>query len=194
MVEPGKPTGTDDAVSEIFDQLKEGTGQVLSEVDRLRKSGQTALAGLQQRMADADRRRKIEGVRKELAALQKEIDQMAKALGLQAFGLYEEKKLTHSELVKLCEHIAALKLKASEKEKELAALQPTPPPPPATCLTCGRELPAEGGFCPYCGAPRAEKKAPDAEPQRRFCARCGAVLRPGVKFCPKCGYQLTIIN
>jgi RNA polymerase subunit RPABC4/transcription elongation factor Spt4 len=194
MGEQDNPTGTGDTVTEIFDQLKESTGQVISEVDRLRKSGQAALSGLQRRVADVDRRRKIQGVRKEIAALQGEIGQMSKALGLQVFGLYEEKKLAHPELVNLCEQIAALKLKLSEKEAELAALQPTPPPPPATCLTCGNELPAEGRFCPYCGTPRAEKKSPDAEPQTRFCAQCGALLRPGVKFCPKCGNQLTIIN
>jgi RNA polymerase subunit RPABC4/transcription elongation factor Spt4 len=187
MEEQDKPTGTGDTVSEMFDQLKEGTSQVISEVDRLRKSGQVALSGLQQRVADADRKRKIQGVRKEIAKLQEEINQMAKALGLQTFGLYEEKKLTHPELVKLCEHIAAVKLKVSEKEKELAALQPTPPPAPVTCLTCGHELPAGGGFCPYCGAPRTEKKGPEAEPQRRFCAQCGALLRSQSKFCPKCG-------
>jgi hypothetical protein len=187
MAEPDKPTATGDAVAGMFDQLKESTSQVISEVDRLRKTGQTALAGLQQRVADADRRRKTQGIRQEIAALQKEIDQMAKALGLQAFGLYEGKKLTHPELVKLCEHIAALKLQVSEKEKELAALQPVPPPPPATCLTCGNEFPAEGRFCPYCGAPRAEKKGPDVGPQRQFCSQCGARLRPQSKFCSKCG-------
>lgn len=185
MAEPDKSSTTNETVSGIIDQLKEGTGQVLSEVDRLRKSGQVALAGLQQRVADSDRKRRVSTLQREIASLQQETDQMAKALGLHLFGLYEQKKLPVSELDKLCEQIVALKQKQKEKEAELTALQPAPPSPPAACSTCGNRLPAEGKFCPFCGTARAEKQ-PEG-PQLQFCAQCGARLRPGMKFCSKCG-------
>lgn len=49
------------------------------------------------------------------------------------------------------------------------------------CVSCGRDVPADGSFCPYCG---------ERQPKRRFCAQCGAVLRDTDKFCTECGAKI----
>ncbi|MBR8702352.1 MULTISPECIES: zinc-ribbon domain-containing protein [unclassified Fusobacterium] len=49
------------------------------------------------------------------------------------------------------------------------------------CTKCGSQLKDGMKFCPECGTPVEEKKAPTN------CRKCGAPLLPGAKFCEKCG-------
>jgi len=52
-------------MSDIIGKLVEGAGQVISEVD---KGGQiqTAISGIRQRMAEADRKRRVARVKQEI--------------------------------------------------------------------------------------------------------------------------------
>lgn len=184
-------------MSDIFHQLKDGADQVISEVDKLRQTGQSALTAIQERMAEAERKRKIKQLQSDLARLRQQIDQMITALGVQVIGLYEQGKLSKPELVTLCEHVGELKVKVKEKEEKLADLQPLPPEPaqltgPAApvqtrllCPSCTQPLPAQATYCPYCGT----QTTSPASPQIRFCARCGATLREQARFCPRCGAE-----
>ncbi len=184
-------------MSDLFDQLKEGADQVISEVDKIRKTGQAAISTLQERLAEADRRRKAKQLQSDLTSLRGKINELMPALGIQTMGLYEKGKLTLPELVALCEHIGELKAQAAEKEKELAALQPSLPPalpaapaPPtpavSICPACTQPLLVDGAYCPYCGVKIAES-LPSVPPKPRFCVHCGAALRAQSRFCPKCG-------
>ncbi len=182
-------------MSDIFHQLKDGADQVISEVDKLRQTGQSALTVIQERMAEAERKRKLKQLQRDLAGLRQQIDQMTTALGVQAIGLYEQGTLSNPELVTLCEHVSELRGKVKEKEEKLADLQPSSPEPaPPTgpampvqtrllCPSCAQPLPAQATYCPYCGV----KTTSPASPQIRFCAQCGATLREQARFCPQCG-------
>lgn len=61
------------------------------------------------------------------------------------------------------------------------APQPAQPAQSGTkiCIHCGKELPADAGFCMYCGTP-----------QPKTCPTCGAVISEGAAFCMKCGTKL----
>ena len=50
------------------------------------------------------------------------------------------------------------------------------------CIKCGREIPEYAQFCPYCGAPQT--------PPKTVCPNCGKEIPPDVAFCPYCGYKL----
>ncbi len=52
------------------------------------------------------------------------------------------------------------------------------------CVKCGREIPADAKFCPYCGAPQPEKSG------TIHCPNCGKEIPADVAFCPYCGYKL----
>jgi len=47
------------------------------------------------------------------------------------------------------------------------------------CVKCGREIPEDAMFCPYCGAP-----------QVLHCPNCGKEIPADVAFCPYCGYKI----
>ncbi len=47
------------------------------------------------------------------------------------------------------------------------------------CVKCGKEIPIDAQFCPYCGAPQSKK-----------CPNCGKEVSADAKFCPYCGYKL----
>ncbi|RPI48717.1 MAG: hypothetical protein EHM56_13350, partial [Chloroflexi bacterium] len=85
----------------MFDKLREGAEQVISEVD---KGGQiqSAISGLRQRMAEADRRRKINAVKGQIQDLQGKEAQAISSLSAQVLALYEAGTLTQPELVSLC--------------------------------------------------------------------------------------------
>ena len=91
-------------MSDIIDKLVEGAGQVISEVD---KGGQiqTAITGIRQRMADADRKRRINHVKQELQDLRAQEAQAINALSAQVLALYEAGTLTQPELVSLCKGV-----------------------------------------------------------------------------------------
>jgi membrane protease subunit (stomatin/prohibitin family) len=52
------------------------------------------------------------------------------------------------------------------------------------CARCSKNLPPAARFCPGCG-----EKA-DASPQERKCPQCGAMNLPGATFCNQCGEKM----
>ena len=185
-------------MSDIIDKLVEGAGQVISEVD---KGGQiqTAISGIRQRMADADRKRRINHAKQELQALRAQEAQAINALSAQVLALYEAGTLTQPELISLCKGVDEVRRQVQDKEAELEQLQPPPPPAAAQpeqavrqpqpdsaarCPSCGVAVVAGADFCQSCGSPLAQRAAPAPV---HFCVRCGAQLRATSRFCPNCG-------
>ena len=186
-------------MSDIIDKLVEGAGQVISEVD---KGGQihSAITGIRQRMADADRKRRINQVKQELQDLRAQEAQAINALSAQVLALHEAGTLTQPELVSLCKGVDEVRQQVKDKEIELGQLQPPPPaeatpqPTPATqqpqpdsavlCPSCGVAVVADADFCQTCGSRLAQQATPTPV---HYCVRCGAQLRPTSRFCPKCG-------
>ena len=127
-------------------------------------------------------------VKAELKRLDRQINEMIMAVGVQAIGLHEAGKLASPELQPLCQHILELKATLAQQETELANLQAVDPQEKAAsgdhCPTCNKLLPGECTFCPYCGAAAATA---EPAPKERFCTACGASLRPKALFCAKCG-------
>jgi hypothetical protein len=180
-------------MSDIIDKLVESAGQVMSEVD---KSGQiqSAISGVRQRMAEADRRRKINYVKQQLQDLRAQEAQAINALSAQVLALHEAGSLTQPELVSLCKGVDEVRVQIKEKEAELEQIEPSlvqaaPPQQPqsdasARCPNCGVAVVEGAAFCQTCGAPL---KAEESPPPVLFCVHCGAQLREGARFCPKCG-------
>jgi ribosomal protein L40E len=172
-------------MSDLFDKLMESAGQVISEVD---KGGQiqSAIGGLRQRMADAERNRKIGLAKQEIRDLQSQEAQTISALSAQVLALHEAGTLTQPELKSLCKTVDDIRVQIREREKELAKIQPHQPQPTTSskCPHCGADVVTGATFCQTCGGRLAEeqKLAPV-----RFCVQCGAQLREGARFCPKCG-------
>jgi hypothetical protein len=176
-------------MSELFDKLMESAGQVISEVD---KGGQiqSAVGGLRQRMADAERNRKINLVKQQIRDLQSQEAQTISALSAQVLALYEAGTLTQPELKSLCRNVDEIRAQIREQEAELKAIQPVQPEPAAgaQCPHCGASIVAGGTFCQTCGGRLAEEQKPEPI---RFCVHCGAQLREGARFCPKCGQTVS---
>jgi hypothetical protein len=184
-------------MSDIIDRLVEGAGQVISEVD---KGGQiqTAISGIRQRMAEADRKRRVARVKQEIQDLRAQEAQAINALSAQVLALYEAGSLQQQELISLCKGVDEVRQLVQEKEDELEQLQPPPPQPAppqpevaqpqpdpaARCPSCGVAVMAGADFCQSCGSPLVQEKAPQPI---HFCVRCGAELRPTSRYCPKCG-------
>jgi len=185
-------------MGEIFDKLVEGAGQVISEMD---KGGQiqTAISGIRQRMADADRKRRIHRVKQEIQDLRAREAQAINALSAQVLALYEAGTLRQPELISLCKGVDEVRQQVEDKEAELEQLQPPPPPVAAQpeqaarqpkedtstrCPKCGLAVAAGADFCQSCGSPL---KQPAVPAPVRFCSRCGAQLGETSRFCPRCG-------
>ncbi len=178
-------------MSDLFDKIRDGAGQVISEVD---KGGQIsgAITGLRQRMAEADRRRKINAVKQQIQELQAKEAQTINALSAQVLALFEAGSLTQPELLSLCRGVTEVRKQIEVKQAELAKLEPPVVAPvegaaAAACPNCGVPVVAGAAFCQSCGTrlPQAMPPAPVL-----FCVHCGAQLREGAKFCPKCGQTL----
>jgi DNA repair exonuclease SbcCD ATPase subunit len=191
-------------VSDIIDKLVEGAGQVISDVD---KGGtlHSAISGIRQRMAEADRRRKINQVKQQIQDLRAQEAQAINALSAQVLALHEAGSLSQPELVSLCKNVDEIREQIQEQEIQLEQLQPKPaqpaqvaqsaqgaqaPEPEApvpeagtACPSCGVAVVAGAAFCQTCGARLVEKPPAPV----LFCVHCGAQLREGARFCPKCG-------
>ena len=48
------------------------------------------------------------------------------------------------------------------------------------CIKCGKEIPAEFIFCPFCGADQT----------KNICKKCGAALLDGAVYCGVCGAKI----
>jgi predicted nucleic acid-binding Zn ribbon protein len=184
-------------MSDLIGKLVESAGQAISEVD---KGGtvQSVISGLRQRMAEADRRRKLNQVKQQLQDLRTQEAQAINALSAQVLALHEAGSLTQPELVSLCRNVDEVRVQIKEREAELALLQPPPPQPQAQpepaaaaagarCPNCGAAVVPGAAFCQSCGT-RLVKEEPPAP--ARFCVHCGAELREGARFCPTCGQSV----
>jgi len=182
-------------MSDLIGKLVEGAGQVMSEVD---KGGQiqSTLSGIRQRLADADRKRKINQVKQQLQALRSQEAQTINALSAQVLALHEAGSLTQPELVSLCRGVDEVRVQIKEREVELAQLQPPPlpaaadtpkPEAGARCPNCGAAVVAGAAFCQACGTRLPQEEPPAAV---MFCIHCGAQLRTGARFCPQCGQSI----
>jgi membrane protease subunit (stomatin/prohibitin family) len=175
----------------MLDKLREGAEQVISEVD---KGGQiqSAISGLRQRMAEADRRRRINAVKGQIQEWQAKEAQAINSLSAQVLALYEAGTLTQPELVSLCRGVNEIRKQIEGREAELAKLEPVPVAAPqpqagARCPSCGVAVVAGAAFCQTCGTRLAPQPPPAPV---LYCVHCGAQLRQGAKFCPKCGQTL----
>jgi predicted RNA-binding Zn-ribbon protein involved in translation (DUF1610 family) len=181
-------------MSEIFDKIVEGAGQVISEVD---KGGQiqSAISGLRHRMAEADRKRKVNAIKQQIQDLQAKEAQSINSLSAQVLALYEAGTLKQPELVSLCKGVDEIRAEIEEKEAELAQLQPVQPAPAEEpqaaaghrCPSCGVAVVAGAAFCQTCGTRLKPEELPAPV---LFCVHCGAQLREGARFCPQCGQTL----
>jgi chromosome segregation ATPase len=124
-------------MSELFDKLVDSAGQVISEVD---KGGQiqSAISGLRGRLAEAERKRKVNQIKQQIRDLRSREAQAINALSAQILALYEAGSLTQPELVSLCKGVDEVRAQITEKEAELEQLQPPQPEPKteARCPNC----------------------------------------------------------
>jgi hypothetical protein len=182
-------------MSEIIDKITEGAGQVISEFD---KGGQihSAISGIRQRMAESDRRRKINTIKQEIQDLQTKEAQAINSLSAQVLALYEAGSLSQPELVSLCRGVDEVRDQIREKEAELEQFEPPPSEQPqpsagqseagtvARCPGCGVPIVKDAAFCQSCGTKLVKSEPPAPV---LYCVHCGAQLREGARFCPKCG-------
>jgi RNA polymerase subunit RPABC4/transcription elongation factor Spt4 len=167
-------------MSDWLSKIVDGAGQVISQVDQGGQI-QSAITGLKQRLAEADRKRKIGLLKQQVRDLHTQEAQAISALSAQVLALHEAGTLAQPELVSLCRSVDEIRKQVRECEELLQQLQPPPPQPSeARCSHCGGPVVAGAAFCPSCGTKVA------AEPAA-FCIQCGARLREGSRFCPACG-------
>lgn len=172
-------------MSELFDKLKEGAGQVIAEVDKGGKI-QAAISAVRHQLAEADRKRKVSLLQQQIRELQTQETQAINALSAQVLALHEAGSLTQPELQSLCRNVDEIRAQLREKEAELQALQPVAAQPVSgtPCPQCGASVVAGAAFCQSCGARLTPGVAPAPV---LFCIHCGSQLREGARFCPKCG-------
>jgi membrane protease subunit (stomatin/prohibitin family) len=171
-------------MSELFEKLVESAGHVISEVD---KGGQiqSAVTGLRQRLAETERRRRVNLLKQEIRELQTQEAQTINALSAQVLALHEAGTLTQPELVSLCRGVDEVRTQIKEKQSELKQYQPSGPAADAAqCPHCGSPVVEGAGFCQTCGGRIVEESAP---PPVLYCVHCGSDLRDSAQFCPKCG-------
>jgi RNA polymerase subunit RPABC4/transcription elongation factor Spt4 len=172
-------------MSDLLGKIVDGAGQVISQVDQGGQI-QSAIAGLRQRLAEADRKRKVNLVKQQIRDLQAQEAQAINALSAQVLALHEAGTLTQPELVSLCRNVDEIRRQLRQQEDELKQLQPPPSltPSEVRCPHCGAVVVAGAAFCQSCGTGLVAE--PAASPAR-FCIHCGAQLRENARFCPKCG-------
>jgi hypothetical protein len=181
-------------MSDLFDKLVDGAGQVLGGVDK-EGSISSAISGLKHRLAEADRKRKLGQLKQQIRELQSQETQAINSLSSQVLALYEAGTLTQPELVSLCRRVDDVRKQITELEAEVSKLQPPAaiPAAEARCPKCSALVPAGAVFCQSCGSrlePAAPAPSPAAATPAQFCVFCGAQLRPGARFCPTCGKAL----
>lgn len=54
------------------------------------------------------------------------------------------------------------------------------------CSGCGRSLPLDSKFCPFCSGEPQSRPVPEV----RFCRLCGSRLKYVGRFCPECGQEI----
>jgi len=169
-------------MSDLLDKL-------IGEVDK----GGGIISGLRQRLADADRKRKVNQLKQQIQDLRLQETQTINALSAQVMALHEAGTLTQPELVSLCQGVDNVRAQIKDREAELEKLQPPPPAPTAEsrCPRCGSVVVAGAAFCQTCGSrlEAAPGPAPVAPAEAR-CPKCGAAVVAGAVFCQTCGARL----
>ncbi len=171
-------------MDDLFGAVKSRAESLLQDLNR--PGGlRSTIQGIRHKMAEADQRRAINRARAELARLDGQLTETITAVGVQAVALHSAGRLASPELAPLCQHVVDIRTALAEQKDELAKLEALlaarRESQAQACAACGRPLPAEGTFCPHCGAVLPERS------EALHCAHCGSVLRPGSRFCPKCG-------
>jgi len=171
-------------MSDWLSKIVDGAGQVISQVDQGGQI-QSAITGLRQRLAEADRKRKVSLIKQQLRDLHAQEAQAISALSAQVLALYEAGTLAQPELVSLCHGVDDIRKRLREQEDELQQLQPPPPQPSdVRCPHCGAAVVTGAVFCQGCGTKLVSEPA---EKSAQFCIHCGAQLRESSRFCPTCG-------
>jgi len=171
-------------MSDWLSKIVDGAGQVISQVDQGGQI-QSAITGLRQRLAEADRKRKVSLIKQQIRDLHTQEAQAISALSAQVLALHEAGTLAQPELVSLCRGVDDIRKQLRVQEDELQQLQPPPPQPSdVRCPSCGVAVAAGAAFCQGCGTKLMSE--PVAKPAL-FCIHCGAQLRESSRFCPTCG-------
>jgi rRNA maturation endonuclease Nob1 len=188
-------------MSDIIDAIRQGAGQVLSEIDQ---KGQlkSAFDGIRHQLSELERRRKANSLEGELKALQAEMKQLTEALGLQTLSLFDAGKVTHPELARLCERINELRADIEGKKAQLESLITPQSVSERQCPHCQARVASDADFCPKCGtqlqkpasAPVAEASAEPRAVVRLRCPKCKTILDPDAAFCPTCGVKIKPLN
>ena len=169
-------------MADLLSTFRQKTEDLISAIND-RGGIRATLDGVRRQMEQADRRRALAKVRAELKRLKGQITEMITAVGVQAVGLYKAGQLNSLELEPLCQHIVQLEASLAQQEAELSQLEAQEgavQQGPRQCASCGKQLPGQATFCPYCGAAVVQ-------PEPAYCSHCGDTLRPGSKFCARCG-------
>jgi hypothetical protein len=183
-------------MGDLFDKLKEGAGQVISEMDKGKI--QSAISMVRHQLAEADRKRKQTLLQQQVRDLHTQEAQAISSLSGQVLALHEAGTLTQPELISLCRNVDEIRVQLREREAELEQylsppLQQASPSTAsldqARCPKCGVAVLAGAAFCQSCGAQTA-KPAPVPAPVL-FCIHCGAQLRDNARFCSACGQSVT---
>jgi RNA polymerase subunit RPABC4/transcription elongation factor Spt4 len=58
------------------------------------------------------------------------------------------------------------------------------------CVSCGRTLPFDSKFCPFCGKELEHRPLPAP----KFCRFCRSLLKYNGQFCPECGAEIEMIS
>jgi predicted RNA-binding Zn-ribbon protein involved in translation (DUF1610 family) len=178
-------------MSDIWEKFKDTAEQVVSEVD---KGGQiqSTISSLRQRMADADRNRKVNQIKQQIRDLQNQEAQAINALSAQVLALHEAGTLTQPELVSLCRNVDEIRAQIRGQQAELDKIQPAAPAPSSSgrCPNCGVAVVPAAAFCQSCGT---QLLSPAVAPVR-YCVACGAQLREKSRFCPQCGETVPTVQ
>jgi len=167
-------------MSDLLDKL-------IGEVDK----GGGIISGLRQRLADADRRRKVNQLKQQIQDLRLQETQSINALSAQVMALHQAGTLTQPELVSLCQGVDNVRAQIKDREAELEKLQPPTPIPAAEvrCPRCGSVVAAGAMYCQTCGSRQEAGPAPVAAAEHR-CPTCGSAVVAGAVFCQVCGARL----
>jgi RNA polymerase subunit RPABC4/transcription elongation factor Spt4 len=185
-------------MSDIIESIKQGAGQVLSEIDQ---KGQlkSALEGIRAQWNELERRRREKTLSSQLTSMQGEMKQLTEALGLQTLSLFESGKIANPELARLCERIGELRSEVEQRKLELQELKELAQAQmPVKCPNCQTNVAGGAEFCPKCGTPLRQKAAEPVAatpPQTRTvvrmrCPRCKTILPSDAGFCPTCGVKI----
>jgi len=183
-------------MTDIFDSIKQGADQVLSNIDQ---KGQirSALDGLRSQWNELERRRKTSALDKEIKTQQAEMKQLTEALGLQTWSLYDAGKIVHPELARLCERISELRAEIDAKKAELEAFKAQQAAQQEAERLALQQVAAQQAAAQQAAVQQAAAQAPAVPPAsqvrtvvRLRCPRCKTELRPSDDFCPNCGVKL----